>query len=234
MTTVITRLFESENLAYGIADRLRWEGIPQRAVRVLTSAEGEDPTDLTARLAKAGVHETAVDAYARQVAAGSAAVVVSATHKPLGAARIVRNTFNANTTLDAGEVVEECYVTDSGNHAPSVLEDHPHFLTSRIDRKRIQDTGPISQGLGPKLLMKNHTSHSAMRGGRFMSRMFWPMPLLSRSRNARSAMRGGGYMSRMFWPQRLVATKNRRLAVIPGGALPLSRAMGFATVVTRD
>jgi hypothetical protein len=233
MTTVITRLFESENLANGVADRLRWEGIPNRAVRVVEAKEGEAATDLADRLNQAGVHESTVKAYAQHMAKGHAAIVVHATHKPLGAARIVRDTMSANDTTDAGEVIEEYTTPTAPSNAPSILDDHPLFLTPRIDRKRIQDTGPISHGLGPKLLIKDRTSHSAMRGGRFMSRMFWPMPLLSRKRTSHSAMSGGGYMSRMFWPQRLVATKKRRLAVIPGGALPLSRALGFATVVTR-
>jgi len=234
MTQVISRLFESEKLAENVADRLRFEGVPNSATRVVTAKAGESEKDLAARISGYSVATNAAKAYAKHIRSGNAAVVVHASYRPLGAAKLTRNVLDRNNPIDVGDVTEETYVPDKPSHAPSILDTHPHFLTTRVNSRRIPSGGPISHGLGPKLLLKHRPRTSAISGGRYMSRFFWPMPLLKKNREARSAIRGGKHMSRMFWPQKLLSTKERRLSVIPGGALPLSRALGFPAVMTRN
>lgn len=234
MTKVITRLYSEEKRAHSVADKLRWEGIPQRAIRVVAANGDEDAEALKARLHKMDVHPDAVTAYVDHIGAGKAAVVVHATHKPLGAAKITRRTMDAGSPVDLGGVEQEQFVPDGPSHAPSILDTHPRFLTSRIDVVRIRTGQPVSNGIFPKTILKSGPRNSAIRGGRHMSRMFWPMPLLKKNRKASSAMRGGRYMSRAFWPMPLLSRKERSLSVIPGGALPLSRALGWPTVSNRD
>ena len=233
MTQVISRVFESEKRARGVVDRLRFEGIPTSAMRVVTARTGESSKDIAARLGRLDVDAGAAKAYASHISEGRAAVVVHATYRPLGAAKLTRGILDRNDPIDMQGATEETYVPDRPSHAPSILDTHPHFLTSRVDDRRIPSGGPVSHGLGPKLLLKHRPRTSAIRGGKHMSRMFWPMPLLKKGREARSAIRGGKHMSRGFWPQKLLSTKQRRLSVIPGGSLPLSRALGFPAVMTR-
>ncbi|MEO1138487.1 MAG: hypothetical protein AAFW87_03430 [Pseudomonadota bacterium] len=233
MTQVISRLFENETIAQGVADRMRFEGLPPRAVRIVMAQSGEGSDTLTRRIADMGVDDGAAQAYAQHMADGKVAVVVHASYRPLGAAKITRGIMARNPAIDLGDITEETYVKEGPSRAPSILDSHPTFLTSRMARRSMQSAGPISRGLGPKLIMKSRPRTSAIKGGRFMSRMFWPMPLLKTDRTATSAIRGGKHMSRAFWPMPLLSRKERRLSVIPGGALPLSRALGFPTVMTR-
>lgn len=230
MTQVISRLFESETLASGVAERLRFEGLPVRVIRVVSAKPNETANQLAARLGSYNVASDAAKAYAKLIKAGNAAVVVHAGYKPLGAAKITRNTLARNASVDAGKVTEEVFVKDKTGRATSIMDSHPHFLTTRVHNRRLTSGGPVSSGVCPKLIMTHRPRTSAISGGRFMSRFFWPMPLLKKRRNARSAIRGGKHMSRMFWPQKLLSTKERRLSAISGGSLPLSRALGFPTV----
>ncbi|MES2143933.1 MAG: hypothetical protein V4516_06145 [Pseudomonadota bacterium] len=75
---------------------------------------------------------------------------------------------------------------------------NPH---SRPSHRHILGSNPIIAG-------KPRTS--AMRGGAYMSRFFWPMKLVSASRERSSAIPGGGLVSSLFglptvishWPPR--------------------------------
>lgn len=231
MTQVISRLYEDETRALSVAERLRFEGLPPRAIRIITLKTGEAKSDLTERLTRINIASDTAPKYASHIAAGKAAVVVDASFKPLGAAKITRNVLGRNDPIDLGEAIEEVYVPDKPGEKVSVLDSHPLFLTTPVRNRRFSSGGPISHGLGPKLLMKQRPRTSAIRGGKFMSKAFWPMALLKKTRSASSAIRGGKHMSRMFWPQPLLSSKKRRLSVIPGGALPFSRTFGFKPLI---
>ena len=233
MTTVITRLYADEEAAGATARRLGWEGLPARALQVI-SASGMTRDAIAAKMTKAGVHETAVPAYAERVAAGNALLVVRATYKPLGAARIVREVTARTKTIDVGGVVDDHYVSDPPDHAPSVLKDHPRLLSLDLDAGEYKG-GPISAELGIPLLTRGHRNRAlhVIRGGKHVSRMFWPMPLVSHRRKANSAIHGGRYMSKLFWPMPLITRKERTRSVIRGGALPFSRALGMPTIIRR-
>ena len=92
--------------------------------------------------------------------------------------------------------------------------------------------GPVTGGIF-RLLSPHRTKRSVMDGDRRMSRLFWPMPLVTHGRKANSAIHGGKHMSRWFWPQRLVSTASRRTSVIRGGGHPLSRLFGWPTIIHR-
>ena len=233
MTQVISRLFDNEKIAQGVVDRLRFEGIPPSAMRLVTAESDETPDAIADRLGKYDVAPDAATLYAKHMADGKAAVVVHASYKPLGAAKLTRSVMNKNDPINLGDLTEETFIPDRPSHAPSILDSHPLFLSTRIDQRPFSSGGPISRGLGPQLLLKSRPRNSAIRGGKFMSRGFWPMPLVKTDRNATSAIRGGKYMSKAFWPMPLLSRKKRSLSVIHGGALPLSRALGFPAVMTR-
>jgi hypothetical protein len=231
MTTVITRLYADTTKAEAVANRLRWEGFPRNSVRVI-SADGGDEEAVKARLSRADVNDAIVGSYASHLAAGGAALVIQATYKPLGAARIAREIVGKSDAVDAASEHNDYYMPDRPDHAPSVLKDHPRLMTLPLEPEDYRG-GPISRELGIRLLSPRKARTSAMRGGRHMSKAFWPMPLVSKGRKARSAMSGGRHMSKAFWPMPLVTTKPRKNSVIRGGSLPLSRMLGWPPISPR-
>ena len=233
MTTVITRLYADGDAASAAARRLGWEGLPARAVQVI-GGSGMSRDDIARKMEKAGVHETAVGTYAERVAAGNALLVVRATYKPLGAAQITRDVTARTKTIDIPGVVDDHYVVDPPDHAPSVLKDHPRLLSLDLDFGEYKG-GPISAELGIPLLTRGHRNRPlhVYRGGKHVSRAFWPMPLISRKRSANSAIHGGRHMSKLFWPMPLITRKERTRSVVRGGSLPFSRALGLPTIIRR-
>jgi len=218
MTTVITRIFEDEAAASKTAKYLRLKGLPDSAVKVIA---GGDADDLSEALRKAQVHEDAVKPYADSIKKGHAALIVRATYVPLGAPRITRDILARRDTVDMGDVMEEHYFTDPPEKSKSILKHHPRFLTARI-----RGGGPV---MGPKTVIRNRKATSAVGKERHVSRLFWPMPLLSTKERRIKVHRGGRYMSKSFWPMPLLSHKERRKSVVEGGGPVFSRALGWPT-----
>jgi hypothetical protein len=233
MTTLITRLYDDEETAAATARRLNREGLPRNALRVIT-AQGLSREEIAAKMSRANVHESAVATYADHVAAGAALLVVRATYKPLGAARITRDITARTKARVVGEVVDDHYFPDGPDHAPSVLKDHPRFLSLDLDTGEYKG-GSVSAEIGIPLLTRGHRNRPlhVFRGGAHMSRWFWPMPLVTRKRKANSAISGGRHVSKVFWPMPLLTRKERTRSVIRDGALPFSRALGLPTIIRR-
>jgi hypothetical protein len=231
MTTVITRLYDSEETASATARRLNREGIPKHALEVIT-AKGQSREAILKRMRRAAVHESAVPTYADHVAGGDALLVVRTTYKPLGAARLTREITGRTKVKSVGSVVDDHYFADGPDHAPSVLKDHPRFLSLDLEPGEYKG-GPVSAEIGVPLLTRGHRNRPlhVLGGGSYMSKLFWPMPLVTRNRKANSAISGGRPMSRFFWPMPLLSRKERTRSVIRDGALPFSRALGLPTII---
>jgi hypothetical protein len=223
MTTVISRLYENEAAARAVETRLRYKMLPRNTFRVYADPDDKELLD---RLEAAGVEKATAQTYAKRVAGGNAVVVVRTTYKPLGAARIAREALAETTPIDLGDAVEEIRVKDGPDPSPRVMKDHPRFLTMP-SYPSDHSPGLMSRSIGLPLLSPRRKRSSAMSGGRFMSRAFWPMPLLKKKRKASSAMSGGRYMSKTFWPVALISKKERRNSVIRDGDYPISRAFGW-------
>lgn len=207
MTQVISRTFETETKARMVARELLSEGMAHRAIRIVTAKPGENAKDLTIRLASYDLAVDTAKTYSKHITANKhAAVVVHATHTPLGAARLTRSVLDNADPVNVGDLVQEVRVPDvPGSGLLSILDSHPHFLTTPVYKRR-PSHGLISKGIGPKLLLKRKPRTSAIRGG--------------------------AHMSRYFWPMRLATTKPRRNKVISGGGL-LSRVIGLPTLSAR-
>ncbi|WP_299282940.1 hypothetical protein [uncultured Tateyamaria sp.] len=226
MTNIISRVFEDEAAARYAAERIVFRGVPSRDVKVIA---GSDAEATNAKMAQAEVDDGTMSAYASALEKGQAVLVVRATYKPLTAATVVRDLLSKMDTIDVGDVVEDYYRVDGPEVASSVLKEHPLFLTVRFDRTGYSG-GPVTKGLGWRMLSQRRARTSAIRGGGFKSRVFWPMPLLSTKQRKKSVISGGRYMSKAFWPMALLSTKPRSNSVIKGGDLPLSRALGWPAV----
>ena len=228
MTTVITRLYADQGKAEKVAKRLHWEGFPKYALQVI-SADGKDSDAVRSRLERADVNNEVLSDYAAKISSGAAALVIQATYKPLGAANIARDIVEKSDALDSASDYNDYFVPSRPDHAPSILKDHPRLMTLPLEPDDYRG-GPVSRELGIRLLSAHKSRNSAIRGGRHVSKAFWPMPLVTSKRKANSAMHGGRHMSRAFWPMPLVTTKPRKNSVIRGGALPFSRLMGWPTI----
>ena len=187
--------------------------------------------DAMIKLTDAGVAEATAKAYAQKLDGDSAVMLINATYKPLGAARIAREMFAEVETVNMGNLEEENTVKTKIDKAGSILKDHPRFTTLINE---VADRGPITGAFGMSMLKPHRTKRSAMRdGGRRMSRAFWPMPLVKKNRNASSAISGGRHMSKFFWPMPLIISKPRRSSVIRDGDHPISRLFGWSMVSSR-
>ena len=232
MTQVITRLFADHQTARRAEGQFRFFGFPRNIYRTLTADDAATADALVDKLTRAGVQEATAKAYAAKMTPESALLIVSAGYKPLGVAKKTREILDRLTSVKVGKHPEENWIPTPPNRAPSILKDHPRLLT--LPEELENPRGPISRDLGVRLLSEPRNRTSAMtNGGRRMSKMFWPMPLLKSKGKASSAISGGKHMSRMFWPMPLLSTKTRRNSVIRGGALPMSRLFGLPTVSRR-
>ncbi|MBS0122630.1 hypothetical protein [Thetidibacter halocola] len=227
MTNVITRLYATEEAARAVAAKVRQAGLPPRAVHVITG--GVEAAALTRLL----VPEAGAQALVKAMGTEKALLVVQATYRPLGAARITREIVAESNTLPLDESVQEFKVKEEppGTGTGAGIA-HRRFLTMP-PRPGDMPRGPITGGLGLPLLIDRHGRHSVIRGGALVSRMFWPMPHVVRHRASRSVLPGTRFMSRFFWPMPLLMPRAKRPSVIQGGALPLSQAFGWPTVIRR-
>lgn len=226
MTVIITRIFPDAAAAEKAAARLIHKRVPRRAIDVVAGGDAEDA------LRKARVDDSAVGPYAAAIAGGKAALVVRATYKPLGVAQMTRDYLRTRETVAMGAgVVEERRVKDAPEKAPSILKDHPRLLTlpSSVVGEGARG-GPVTASMGMSLLKSRPAKDNLMAHDRRMSRMFWPMPLVSKRERGRSLMDHDRRMSRMFWPMPLISNSTRRKSVIPGGGPVFSRRFGWNTV----
>lgn len=147
MTQLITRYFESESKAFTVKRTLQFSGFPRNDLLIFTDAGG-----LTEALVDEHVDPKTAAAYEKKLGAGGAVLVIKATYKPLGAARLAREMTAEQGAVDMGDLVEEVYVPfKASTEVRSILSDHPLFLTRT----------------------KDHSST-----GNYMAD--WPIPLISR------------------------------------------------------
>jgi hypothetical protein len=131
MTKVITRYFESAAQAQEVKKSLLADRLPEGILRVFTDATG-----LADALTAQNVDAATAGIYQQRVAAGGAVVMVKAGYKPLGVARIARDTMAAMGAMDLGDQTEEVSVKDKPAHMSSILDDHPLMLSGRKDLSR--------------------------------------------------------------------------------------------------
>ena len=207
MTRIITRVFANIAEAEKAVMRLTRKGLPRRNREVIRGGETAH-----ADMVRARVHESALKPYGDLLAQGNVVLVVIASYKPLGVARITRDILDNLETVDVGSnVVQDHAVAWEPDRAPSILKDHPHMLTI----PGLETPGRVSDAFGMPMLKARKPKRNLMDANKRMSRMFWPMPLLSTKSRSSSVMSGGRQMSKAFWPGKLISDKPRRKSVLP-------------------
>lgn len=223
MTTVITRLYADRQSARGIQERLYREGFPRHQLSLVTMDEGDTSEQLKRRMERALVPDEAAEAYAARVAEGASLVVVRATYKPLNAVRIANETFASSGALPVNLSSQEFKVQTPKDHAPSILKDHPRFFTRPPTGDHIG--GPLSDQFGFRLLAAHKRRDSVLKDGK----LFFGDGVI-RGRQSHSVLKPGTFISKFFWPMPLLTKRKRRNSVIHGGGHPLSRLLGWPTL----
>ena len=220
MTTVVTRLYETEDMARSVAETLRKEGFPDATLDVITSAD-------TRAMEAARVEPGAASRYAGAMEPGFALFVCRAPFTPFGAAIRAQTVANAVPSLDVGVADENRYIretADLGRFASSVLSYHPLMLT-RDDYVGSGWSGwRLSDVFGFTLVSRRRARPDNLAHGH-MSTAFWPGKVLSTKPRRSSVIQGGRHMSRGWWPMPLVRTGRKR-SILASHPLITGR-MGF-------
>ena len=191
MTTVVSRLYDKVETANRVADKLRAQGFPESTLSIITSADG-------AAIAAARVGEAAAAAYTRAMTGGQALFVCRAPVTPFGAARVAMAAADSEAWIDTGRGACNEYIREVANlenHTPSILPSHPLMMT----RDDYVGSGWAQWSFSgifmwPTVSRRRDYKPSVMQGTRYMSRGFWPRPLLSNKPRRVTAMRGGRLM----------------------------------------
>lgn len=187
MTTVISRLYKDKKAADTVVKALHEVGFPDNIIDVINAGD----KDAEAAMVAARVAKDAAATYAGELGDSASLVVVRAPFTPFGAAREAMKIVDGHSPMASAVSDQNMMIREQprSDLFLSVMRDHRLFMTDRKEMSR--NDGRISHGFGWRLLSKHKTGRSAMSGGRFMSKMFWPMPLLSRKKDKLSVYRGG-------------------------------------------
>jgi hypothetical protein len=203
MTTIITRLYADQAAARGAMTALLQAGHDEDTIEVITrdSLGGAEAAMKAARVPAASA-----TAYIHAMKDREALLVVAAPFNPVGTAREAIKIVNRTPSIKVGLADEDAYIREypTTDRSGSLLAGHPLVMSNphnRPSHRHIMGSNPISA---------SRQRNSAISGGAYMSRFFWPMKLVSASREKTSAIRGGFLFSSMFgmptvfrsWPPR--------------------------------
>ena len=191
MTTIITRLYSNLATAETVAAALGQNGYPADDIQVIS--DGQSPAAAAAMKA-ARVDAKAAAAYASAMTGDQALLVVQVGFNPIGAAKNAMRIADRSPSIKVGLEDEDVYYREvpETRVAGNVLTSHPLLMSNPFARP---SHGHI---LGSNPVIQSRPRTSAIRGGAYMSKMFWPMKLVSAGRTSRSAISGTWTLSGMF------------------------------------
>ncbi|MEO0410867.1 MAG: hypothetical protein AAF221_03375 [Pseudomonadota bacterium] len=165
MTTILTRLYETEAQASEVVSQIKSADFIERRIDVVTmpvpaapeSAEGAavppSTSDVLDALSSLGVYASAAKKYAAKMIPGNAVVVVAA---PFGGVGRVPAILDASSTIDAGVGYEDVLVEDVRNPT-SIIQFTPnrHSIVSFTPKPR--PSRPVRPFLGLKTISQPKT-----------------------------------------------------------------------------
>lgn len=192
MTTIITRLYADTATARAVAAALLASGHSVDTIEVIAR---DGAADMATRMTEARVDPDAAALYAPAVQDGATLLVVRAPFAPMGAARHAMKVVDRTASIKVGVADENEYVREQPSIAyrDNLLHGNPLVMSNPF---RTASHGHI---LGTNPLLAPRERRSAIAGGKHMSRMFWPMRLVSaHAKEGTSAIRGGWLFSSLF------------------------------------
>lgn len=177
MTTIITRLYDDRKTAEHAVTALKLQNHPDENIDVVEYGEGAKAAMIDAR-----VPEPSADAYVKKMTRGRTLVVYRAPVTPFGAARNAIDTLDEFESVDAGVENQNVYLSE-GPAEDMFLDmkvdtQHRHYATWGNERRR----GLVSDAFGIPTLTAQKSKDSVLHGTHYMSRWFWPMPLVIRTK----------------------------------------------------
>ena len=203
MTTIMTRLYPTQSAAHAARASLLEKGQNEDTIQIILAGKSEEAA---AAMNAARVSKASAAAYLQAMTGKQALLVVQAPFNPIGTAQKAMRVLQKHPSLDVGLADEDLYLREypDARFSNSIMNDHPLFMSNPFRR--------LSHGhiFGSNPIMKSKPRSSAMRGGGHMSRMFWPMKLVSPPKERSSVIRGGRLFSSLFglplltsrWPSR--------------------------------
>jgi hypothetical protein len=120
---------------------------------------------------------------------------VRAPFAPMGAARNAKKIVDRTASISVGLADDNEYIREDPHivRGSNLLAGQPLLMTNP------HRSLPHGHILGSNPILAPRTRRSAIAGGRHMSRMFWPMRLVSaQAKEGTSAIRGGWLVSSLF------------------------------------
>jgi hypothetical protein len=191
MTTIITRLYPDTSAAKAAFASLLGIGQNAETIQIITT---KTAGGAVAAMTAARVGSASSSAYAAAMTGDQALLVVQAPFNPLGTALNAIRALQNHPSIDVGLDNEDVYLREypSVQLAGSIMAKHPLLMSNpfrRLSHGHILGNDPIIRG-------KQRTS--AIRGGGYMSRFFWPMKLVSAPKERNSVMKGGFLVSSLL------------------------------------
>lgn len=203
MTTILTRLYSDRAAAEAARAGLLSIGQDAATLHIITAqTEG----GAAAAMKSVRVVAALAQVYAQAMTGTQALLVVQAAFAPIGTARNAMRLLRKFPALDVGLEDEDIYLREhpTPDYSNQIMDKHPLLLSNPFR--------PLPHGhiLGNAPILPHKPRTSAMRGGAYMSKLVWPMKLLSAPKERGSAIRGGRLISAMFglpllvksWPSR--------------------------------
>ncbi len=193
MTTIITRLYETQSEAESVTAALAADGFPADCYEIITQTGASSAMDA---IEGASVPRASAELYAQALTATRALVVVRAPEVPFGAARNAAIIADEQTSLDAGVSNENMFVAPEPRRELriSVLDSHPRFMTSIYQIIGYNRAGRREKGtLGfPTLLHRRRpASDSIVAGGMLAFRTIFPAKTLITTQRESKVFAGG-------------------------------------------
>lgn len=191
MTTIISRLYPDASAAEAARTNLLNIGQDDSTIRIITAqtAGGAEAAMKAARLGS-----VAIAAYAKAMTGDQTLLVVQAPFNPVGTARDAIKCLRRHPALNVGLDDEDIYLREypTAERSGTVMTNHPLLMSNPF---RTPTHGHI---FGNHPILHGKARTSAIRGGAYMSRFFWPMKLTSAPKTGTSAIRGGFLISSML------------------------------------
>lgn len=216
MTTIVTRLYESETQASAVVARLTGDGFPASTYDVLTTKD-------KAAMEAAGLSADAAGAYNKAMKAGNAMLVVRAPFTPFGAARAAIAAADSQAAIEVDAPKSEYKEVSQTTTVPKIMHGYwADFLIPHISKK-----GTVTGAMGFNVLSDRKPMGQTIRHG------FWGdfvVPHLSnRKPTGKTIMHG-------FWADFIVphlSKSERKSSVTPGGGHPFSEIFGLRLLSKR-
>ncbi|MEX0281690.1 MAG: hypothetical protein AB3N13_10955 [Arenibacterium sp.] len=223
MITVITRLYDTNDIATTVLSQLKDAGFPARYLHLIVRG-----TEAAARMTEAKVAPDAAEKYIELIAEGHALVVVEAPFTPIGAARKAMQIMDATPALDAGVENETRSVEPELVYAGpgSILPDHPRFLTPREFGGRHM---PVTAMLGFRMLKPRKSRLSVAHNPRRTMGGFYP--LLSKKRRKITVSRNAKRITAGLFP--LLTAHRRDMSASASLGPVFSQMMGLPLLIRR-